>query len=87
MFTILFVSIASGAILGWIAFLLTTGHLFSLIINIVFGIIGAIVSVLITIELDYCFYNVFEAIIPAGIGAAVILFLVHIIKNKLFYSD
>jgi uncharacterized membrane protein YeaQ/YmgE (transglycosylase-associated protein family) len=70
-----------GAIAGWLAGQITTGSGFGLLMNIVVGIVGAVLGGLIFGALGLSAHNVIGSLITATIGAVVLLLLIPLFKK------
>ena len=79
--TELLVLLAIGAIAGWLAGKLMRGGGFGLLGNIAIGIIGAVIGTFVFGLLGITASGFFGSIITATAGAALLLFLVDLIKK------
>ena len=70
-----------GAIAGWLAGTLMKGGGFGLLGNIVVGIIGAVIGGYVFGLLGISAGGMIGAIVTATVGAAILLFLVGLIKK------
>ena len=78
----LIIFLAIGAIAGWLAGLLMKGGGFGLLGNIVVGIIGAVVGGVVFGFLGITAGGMIGSIITATAGAALLLFIVGLIKKS-----
>jgi uncharacterized membrane protein YeaQ/YmgE (transglycosylase-associated protein family) len=74
--------LAIGAIAGWLAGILLKGGGFGLLGNIVVGIIGAVVGGVVFGFLGITVGGMIGSIITATAGAALLLFIVGLIKKS-----
>jgi uncharacterized membrane protein YeaQ/YmgE (transglycosylase-associated protein family) len=79
--TELMILLAIGAIAGWLAGKLMRGGGFGLLGNIAIGIIGAVIGTFVFGLLGITASGFFGSIITATAGAALLLFLVDLIKK------
>jgi uncharacterized membrane protein YeaQ/YmgE (transglycosylase-associated protein family) len=79
--TALIIFLAIGAVAGWLAGNLMRGGGFGLIGNIVVGIIGAVVGGSVFGVLGITAGGIFGSIITATAGAALLIFVVGLIKK------
>ena len=77
----LIIFLAIGAIAGWLAGLLMKGGGFGLLGNIVVGVIGAVFGGYVFGELGISVGGLFGSILTATVGAAILLFIVGLIKK------
>lgn len=77
----LVIFLAIGAVAGWLAGTLMKGGGFGLLGNIVVGIIGAVVGGFLFGLLGISSGGLIGSIITATVGAALLLFVVKIIKK------
>lgn len=77
----LLVFLVIGAIAGWLAGLLIKGGGYGLLGNIVIGIVGAVIGGSIFNALGIAAGGLLGAIVTATVGAAVLLFIVRLIKR------
>ncbi len=70
-----------GAIAGWLAGLLIKGGGYGLLGNIVIGIVGAVIGGSIFNALGIVAGGLIGSIVTATVGAAVLLFIVRLIKR------
>ena len=70
-----------GAVSGWLAGKLIKGGGFGLIGNIMVGILGAVVGGFVFGQLGIAAGGFFGAIVTATIGAALLLFVIGLIKK------
>jgi uncharacterized membrane protein YeaQ/YmgE (transglycosylase-associated protein family) len=78
----LIIFLAIGAIAGWLAGILMKGGGFGLLGNIVVGIIGAVVGGVVFGFLGITGGGMIGSIITATAGAALLLFIVGLIKKS-----
>jgi uncharacterized membrane protein YeaQ/YmgE (transglycosylase-associated protein family) len=78
----LIIFLAIGAIAGWLAGLLMKGGGFGLLGNIIVGIIGAVVGGVVFGFLGITAGGMIGSIITATAGAALLLFIVGLIKKS-----
>ena len=78
----LIIFLAIGAIAGWLAGLLMKGGGFGLLGNIVVGVIGAVVGGVVFGFLGITAGGMIGSIITATAGAALLLFIVGLIKKS-----
>ena len=79
--TSLIIFLAIGAVAGWLAGLLMKGRGFGLLGNIVVGIIGAVVGGFLAGILGIAATGIIGSILLATAGAAVLLFVIGLIKK------
>lgn len=79
--TSLIMFLAIGAVAGWLAGLLMKGRGFGLIGNIVVGIIGAFIGGFLANVLGLAATGIIGSIILATAGAAVLLFLIGLVRK------
>lgn len=77
----LLIFLAIGAVAGWLAGLLMKGRGFGLLGNIVFGIIGAVVGGFVFSLLGLTAGGWIGSIVMATVGAALLLFIIGILKK------
>ena len=77
----LIIFLAIGAIAGWLAGLLMKGGGFGLLGNIVVGVIGAVFGGYVFGKLGVSVGGLFGSILTATVGAAILLFIVGLIKK------
>ena len=77
----LIIFLAIGALAGWLAGLLIKGGGFGLLGNIVIGIIGAVIGGHLFAYLGISAGGLIGSIITATVGAALLLFIVRLIKK------
>jgi uncharacterized membrane protein YeaQ/YmgE (transglycosylase-associated protein family) len=77
----LLVFLAIGAIAGWLASLLIKGGGYGLLGNVVIGVVGATIGGSIFSALGIASGGLLGAIATATVGAAVLLFIVRLIKR------
>ena len=77
----LVIFLAIGAVAGWLAGILMKGGGFGLLGNIVIGIIGAVVGGFVFGLLGISAGGLIGSIITATAGAALLLFVVRLIKQ------
>ena len=77
----LIIFLAIGAVAGWLAGLMIKGGGFGLLGNIVIGIIGAIIGGHVFSYLGISAGGLIGSIITATVGAALLLFIVRLIKK------
>lgn len=70
-----------GGVAGWLAGVLMKGHSFGLLINIVVGIIGAFIGGSIFSFLGISAGGLIGSIVTATVGAAVLLFVLGLVKK------
>ncbi|WP_246037054.1 GlsB/YeaQ/YmgE family stress response membrane protein [Thalassotalea litorea] len=70
-----------GGVAGWLAGLLMKGGGFGLIGNIIVGIIGAVIGGYVFGLLGISAGGILGSIITATVGAAILLFIVKLIKG------
>jgi len=80
--TSLLVFLAIGAVAGWLAGVLMKGGGFGLLGNIVVGIIGAVVGGVVFGFLGISAGGLIGSIITATAGAALLLFIIGLIKKS-----
>ncbi len=79
--TTLFIFLALGAVAGWLAGLIMKGNGFGLIVNILVGIIGAIIGGWIFTLLGISTSGFIGAMITAVAGAVILLFVLRLLKK------
>jgi uncharacterized membrane protein YeaQ/YmgE (transglycosylase-associated protein family) len=79
--TSLLIFLAIGAVAGWLAGILMKGGGFGLLLNIVLGIVGAMVGGYLFGLLGITAYGLIGSIVTATVGAVVVLLLVRLIKR------
>ncbi|MBU3070140.1 GlsB/YeaQ/YmgE family stress response membrane protein [Aestuariicella sp. G3-2] len=77
----LIIMLAIGAVAGWLAGNLMAGGGFGLLGNIVVGIVGAVIGGFLFSFLGISAGGLIGSIITATVGAAVLLFVVGLIKK------
>ncbi|PWK46419.1 GlsB/YeaQ/YmgE family stress response membrane protein [Pleionea mediterranea] len=77
----LIIFLAIGAVAGWLAGLMIKGGGFGLLGNIVIGIIGAVIGGHVFAYLGISAGGLIGSIITATVGAALLLFIVRLIKK------
>jgi uncharacterized membrane protein YeaQ/YmgE (transglycosylase-associated protein family) len=77
----LIIFLAIGAVAGWLAGILMKGGGFGLLGNMVVGIIGAVVGGYVFGLLGISAGGIIGSIITATVGAAILLFIVRLIKK------
>lgn len=77
----LIIFLAIGALAGWLAGLMIKGGGFGLLGNIVIGIIGAVIGGHLFAYLGISAGGLIGSIITATVGAALLLFIVRLIKK------
>lgn len=77
----LIIFLAIGAVAGWIAGLLMKGGGFGLIGNIIVGVVGAVIGGWLFGVLGIATSGLLGSLITAVAGAAVLLFVVGLIKR------
>ena len=70
-----------GGIAGWLAGQITKGSGFGLPVNIVIGIVGAILGGVIFSILGLSAHNIIGRLITATIGAVALLFIIPLFKK------
>lgn len=70
-----------GAIAGWLAGTLMKGGGFGLLVNIVVGVIGAFIGGWVFSLLGISAGGMVGSIVTATIGAAILLYIVRVIKK------
>ncbi|MFO1432412.1 MAG: GlsB/YeaQ/YmgE family stress response membrane protein [Candidatus Competibacteraceae bacterium] len=70
-----------GGIAGWLAGQITQGSGFGLPVNIVIGIVGAILGGVIFSILGLSAHNIIGSLITATIGAVALLFIIPLFKK------
>jgi uncharacterized membrane protein YeaQ/YmgE (transglycosylase-associated protein family) len=73
--------LAIGAVAGWLAGVILKGGGFGLLVNIVVGILGAIVGGFVFGLLGISAGGIIGSIITATVGAVLLLFIVGLIKK------
>lgn len=76
-----FIFLAIGAVAGWLAGTLMKGKGFGLLVNIIIGIIGAVLGGFVFSFLGIAIGGLIGSIITATAGAALLLFIVGVIKK------
>jgi len=79
--TSLIMFLVIGAVAGWLAGLLMKGRGFGLIGNIIVGIIGAFIGGFLASVLGLAATGIIGSIILATAGAAILLFLIGLIRK------
>ena len=79
--TALIVFLAIGGVAGWLAGTLMKGGGFGLLGNIVVGLIGAVIGGYLFSLLGIATGGLIGSIVMATVGAAVLLFIVGLIKK------
>ena len=77
----LIIFLAIGAVAGWLAGLLMKGGGFGLLVNIVVGIVGAVIGGYVFGLLGISAGGLIGSIITATAGAVLLLFIIGIIKK------
>lgn len=76
----LVIFLAIGAIAGWLAGVLMKGGGFGLVVDIIVGIIGAVVGGMIFSVLGISAGGLIGAIITATVGAIALIFVIRLFK-------
>ncbi|MCU7851382.1 MAG: GlsB/YeaQ/YmgE family stress response membrane protein [Candidatus Thiodiazotropha sp. (ex Monitilora ramsayi)] len=79
--TSLLIFLAIGAVAGWLAGNLMRGGGFGLLVNIIVGIIGAVVGGWVFGMLGISVNGLIGSLITAVVGAALLLFIVGLLKK------
>jgi uncharacterized membrane protein YeaQ/YmgE (transglycosylase-associated protein family) len=79
--TSLLIFLAIGAVAGWLAGVILKGGGFGLLVNIVVGILGAMVGGFTFGLLGISAGGILGSIITATVGAVLLLFIVGLIKK------
>lgn len=79
--TSLLIFLAIGAVAGWLAGILMKGGGSGILMNIVLGIVGAIVGGFLFGVVGLSSHGLIGSIITATVGAVVVLFVVRLIKK------
>lgn len=74
--------LAIGAVAGWLAGNLMKGHGFGLLGNIIVGIIGSVIGGFTLGLLGITGAGIIGSIVTATVGAALLLFIVSLIKKS-----
>jgi len=77
----LIIFLAVGALAGWLAGLLMKGKGFGLLGNIVVGVIGAFVGGFVFGLIGIVTTSILGTIVSATVGAAILLFIVGVLKK------
>ncbi len=77
----LMIFLAIGAVAGWLAGNLMKGGGFGLLVNILVGIVGAVIGGFVFGLLGITTTGLIGSIVTATAGAALLLFIVDIIKK------
>ena len=77
----LIIFLAIGAVAGWLAGILMKGGGFGLLVNIVVGIVGAVIGGYVFGLLGISAGGLIGSIITATAGAVLLLFIIGIIKK------
>ncbi len=78
----LIIFLAVGALAGWLAGIIMKGRGFGLIVNILVGIVGAVLGGFIFGFLGITTGGLLGAIIMATIGAVLLLYIISIVKKS-----
>jgi uncharacterized membrane protein YeaQ/YmgE (transglycosylase-associated protein family) len=78
----LLIFLAIGAVAGWLAGTLMKGGGFGLLGNIVVGILGAVVGGYVFGLLGISVGGLLGSIVTATVGAALLLFIVSLVRKK-----
>jgi uncharacterized membrane protein YeaQ/YmgE (transglycosylase-associated protein family) len=70
-----------GGIAGWLAGQITQGSGFGIPVNIVIGIVGAVLGGVIFSILGLSAHNIIGSLITATIGAVALLFIIPLFKK------
>jgi len=81
-YTSLFVILALGAIAGWLAGLIMKGNGFGIFLNIIIGIIGAVIGGWVFGLLGITTSGPIGAMISAIIGAVILLIIIGFFKKN-----
>jgi uncharacterized membrane protein YeaQ/YmgE (transglycosylase-associated protein family) len=81
-YTSLFVILALGAIAGWLAGLIMKGNGFGIFLNIIIGIIGAVIGGWVFDLLGITTSGPIGAMISAIIGAVILLIIIGFFKKN-----
>ena len=79
--TQLIIFLAIGAVAGWLAGILMKGGGFGLLGNIVIGVIGAVLGGMVFDFLGVSAGGLIGAILTATVGAALLLFVIGVLKR------
>ena len=79
--TALIIYLALGAIAGWIAGLIMKGGGFGLFINIIVGIVGAVIGGWVFSFFGLESTSLIGSMITAVVGAMILLFIIGLIKK------
>jgi len=79
--TSLLIFLAIGAVAGWLAGTLMKGGGFGLLINIVLGVVGALVGGFVFGLLGISAGGLIGSIVTSTVGAVVVLLLVGLVKK------
>jgi uncharacterized membrane protein YeaQ/YmgE (transglycosylase-associated protein family) len=74
--------LALGAVAGWLAGLIMKGGGFGLVINIIVGIVGAIIGGWVFGFLGITTESFVGSMVTAVVGAVILLFIVGLIKKS-----
>ena len=77
----LLVFLAVGAVAGWLAGQLMRGGGFGLLLNIIVGVIGAVIGGWVFGQLGIALNGLIGSLVTAVTGAALLLFIVGLIKR------
>lgn len=80
--TSLFIFLAIGAVAGWLAGQIMKGDGFGLIMNIIIGIVGAVVGGWAFGFLGIATSGLVGSIITAVVGAVILLFVIGLFRKK-----
>lgn len=78
----LLIFLALGAIAGWLAGLIMKGGGFGLVVNIIVGIVGAIIGGWVFSFLGISTESLFGSMVTAVVGAIILLFIVGLINKS-----
>lgn len=81
-FTSLLAALVVGAIAGWLAGLFYKGRGFGLGVNVVVGIVGAVIGGFLFGALGIRADNIIGAIIMSTIGAVILLYALRFIRRR-----
>jgi uncharacterized membrane protein YeaQ/YmgE (transglycosylase-associated protein family) len=70
-----------GLIAGWLAETIMKGRGAGLVVNLIVGVVGAYLGVLLFGFLGLSMHGIIGSLISATVGAAVLLFLIGLIKK------
>lgn len=79
--TSLIIFLAVGALAGWLAGLIMKGRGFGVLVNVIVGIVGAVLGGFVFGLLGITTSGLTGSIITATVGAVILLFIISVVKK------